>query len=772
MSFFSFGARSIRFKFISTAIVIEVIMLSVLIWNGLRLTNYYLLAETETHLNIMTPLINAGLAGPIVQEDLSTLTEILDRMTMGVSVKYIEIQNANLEVLVKKGHLKPQPWLKRDDFIQYMNEEYKQDRFAFREPIYIGSRIVGYANIQMDISVINVALQSLFNQGLVIGILEIFLTVMFLSLIGYALTRHLATLTDSVKEMAKGDYSQHIHVDSQDEIGAVAYAINHLVDEIELNNKKIIMQNEEIAGLTRLSPVGIFQSNEAGECTYANPRWMELSGLTLEKSLGEGWASAIYLDDRPWVYDSWREAVNKQAVFEVEFRLNNHGETVWVAVRAEPQMENGQLSGYIGSVTDITERKRIESTITALAESSSVNDYDEFLRNVVKSLAGAYQAKYAFVGQLLPDKQSVQTLAVWAGDGFVDNFVYELRGTPCEDIIYEGKQLITCNAWRLYPDDAMLKEMSVEGYYGAPLLGAEGSKLGLITVMDTKPMELLPWVEPVLGMFAARVASEIERQQNTEELEVHRFHLEDLVSLRTAEMEALNHELEAFSYSVSHDLRAPLRSISGFSQALLEDYAEKLGDEGKDYLERVRNGAIKMSTLIDDLLDLSRVSRREINMQEVDLTAIAHDVIAEMQVQNPERIVAVSIEDNMQTRGDEHLLIIVMTNLIGNAWKYTSKRVNASIKIGQHMEDGVSVFYIKDNGAGFDMQHAKKLFGAFQRLHHVSEFEGTGIGLATVKRVINRHGGRVWAQAMPEKGAVFYFTIASYDKDISGISDI
>ena len=238
--------------------------------------------------------------------------------------------------------------------------------------------------------------------------------------------------------------------------------------------------------------------------------------------------------------------------------------------------------------------------------------------------------------------------------------------------------------------------------------------------------------------------------------------LEQRVQERTAQLQAANKELEAFSYSVSHDLRAPLRHINGFSQALLEDYADKLDEEGKDYLQQVRDASQEMAQLIDDVLQLARVTRSEMRRESVNLSHLADDVIAELQKRDAGRRVAVHIEEGLATSGDKRLLRIMLSNLLGNAWKFTSKREAAEINFGREQRNGETVFFVRDNGAGFEMAFADKLFGAFQRLHTADEFEGTGIGLATVQRIVNRHGGRVWAEGAIDKGATFYFTFSNF----------
>lgn len=250
-----------------------------------------------------------------------------------------------------------------------------------------------------------------------------------------------------------------------------------------------------------------------------------------------------------------------------------------------------------------------------------------------------------------------------------------------------------------------------------------------------------------------------ERRQAEEEVRQLNAELEERVRDRTAELMATNKELEAFCYSVSHDLRAPLRSIHGFSTALSEDAGHLLGDTDRDHLERICAASKRMGDLIDSLLALSRLTRDALTIEEVDLSAMANSVVNELVELAPERTVDWEIAGGLVVRADRRLLRAAITNLLGNAWKYSGKVTNAKISLGEIKSSGAAVFFVKDNGAGFDMAYSNKLFGAFQRLHSVREFEGNGIGLATVQRIITKHGGRVWAEAAVDNGATFYFTL-------------
>jgi len=247
-------------------------------------------------------------------------------------------------------------------------------------------------------------------------------------------------------------------------------------------------------------------------------------------------------------------------------------------------------------------------------------------------------------------------------------------------------------------------------------------------------------------------------RQREEQLREFNQDLEERIRQRTYALEAANKELEAFSYSASHDLRAPLRAIDGFGKALLEDFGTTLDPLAQNYLKRMREAARRMSVLIDDMLRLSRVTRYEMQLARVNMSELAQSIAAQLREQHPDQPVDFRVEPGMQVTADPELLHIMLTNLIGNAWKYTAKVAAPRVELARIRRDQEIAYVLRDNGAGFDMRFADKLFGAFQRLHG-KEFEGTGIGLAIVQRIVVRHGGHIWAEAEVDKGATFYFTL-------------
>ncbi|MBI4322222.1 MAG: GAF domain-containing protein [Chloroflexi bacterium] len=313
-----------------------------------------------------------------------------------------------------------------------------------------------------------------------------------------------------------------------------------------------------------------------------------------------------------------------------------------------------------------------------------------------------------------------------------------------ESIRLTDEEMRSHPAWRgLPPDHGPLR-----GLLGARLVGRDGRANGLLMVTDKEQGEFTPEDETLLRQLAALASLGLQHIEARWDAEHH-----------AAELDVSNKELQGFAYSVAHDLRAPLRHVNSFAQIVQEEYGDRLDERGKEYLGFLSSASQKMGQLIDDLLQLSRVTRAEMLRQPVNLSEIAQSVAVELRKKEPDRKVEFAIIPGAVANGDLQLLRAVLENLIENAWKFTSTRALASIEFGVTQQNGTPVFFVKDNGVGFDMAYVEKLFGAFQRLHRAEEFPGTGIGLAIVQRIIQRHGGSVWAEGAVDEGATFYFAL-------------
>lgn len=464
---------------------------------------------------------------------------------------------------------------------------------------------------------------------------------------------------------------------------------------------------------------------------YVNPAFERILGYSFSELCNGEILDRVHPEQRAAIADRIAKRFAGETVPDkYEIRLmNREGDERWMDLSIT-LTHFQDMPTAIATGIDITERKKAEDQL---------KHSESELRNILDNLQDTYY-RTDLEGRILRASQSVYDLL-----GYQEK---ELLGTKLADlyvdshgrehflkILEQNKGVVKNHESELRRKDGTIVWVSTNAHYyhdlNGTVKGVEGNTRDITDIINTR--------------------KQLQNQHNQ---------LEKLIAERTLDLEAANRELESFCYSVSHDLRAPLRTIDGFSQILLEDYAPKLDETSCDYLNRIRSGAQRMGQLIDDLLKLSRVSSGELNKTTVNLSIMAQEIADSLLQSEPQRNASIIITPDIVCRGDHGLIRVVMENLFSNAWKYTQYLdKQTQIEFSQETQNGSTVFFIKDNGAGFDMNYVHRLFNAFQRLHSPSDFEGSGIGLATVYRIIQRHGGKIWANGQPDKGATFYFSL-------------
>lgn len=482
------------------------------------------------------------------------------------------------------------------------------------------------------------------------------------------------------------------------------------------------------------------------------------------------WRKVVHPDDLPQVELAMERLLRGERISVAYRLLRSDGRVLDVEATGSAIMdEQGHPTRVIATISNISDRRRAEAErqrylaqLAFLADAArkvnsvlSVAELLQIITDIARDLVGAHVA----ISAVLPDEgwrdglhsiSASEKYASLTGDTFTPPAIRNSAGELADGLRATRRSRATMT------DDEqqdLATILDAAGVVTVPLVTPGGRANGLIRVADKREGDFSPNDERVLGQLADLAAVGIENARLYGELEAR-------VLKRTKELEHSNRELEAFSYSVSHDLRGPLRAIAGFTGLLRERHYDSIDADSRRYLDRIQAGTERMSGLIDDLLELGRVTRVEIRRESINLSSLAEAVLNRIRERTPERAVQFTIEPDHSVEGDLRLLEIVLENLLDNAWKFTASRPLADIHFGGRTVGAQRVFFVRDNGVGFDPRYASNLFGVFQRLHAAADFPGTGVGLATVQRIVQRHGGRIWAEAEVDRGAAFYFTIA------------
>lgn len=491
------------------------------------------------------------------------------------------------------------------------------------------------------------------------------------------------------------------------------------------------------------SPNAVIIADSRGKIEYVNQSFTTISGYTAADVVGAmPLKQGSRLDMPPVITFLWGVMHGTTPIHGVIDSRRKEGASYWAEVSVAPiNNPRGTTTHMLCIHSDVTEPKRVHD---ALRESET-----------------RYRLLFEYANDAIylvdPNNRQVMDCNKKATDhtGFTREHLQALT----IDELFQ-----TTPPTQMAPlFDATIDELSVEAKENLYQRHVDGHLIAVEA--HTARIELDGYV-----LVLAIVRDVTERKEAEQQLRRHRDHLEELVAERTKELAASNKELQAFTYSASHDLRAPLRAVSGFCEALEQDCRDKLDTRAMQYLGNIQRASRKMEQLIDDLMALSRVTRAELQKQDVDFTALAQEVAANIQLSTPERNVRWNIANPCQANGDPRLLTIVLDNLFANAWKFTRDQSEPVIEFGQLYTGGTTVYYVRDNGAGFNMAYEHKLFGVFQRLHSEREFEGTGIGLSIVQRIIHRHGGRIWAHGSEQEGATFFFTLMADDEVASAVT--
>jgi len=547
--------------------------------------------------------------------------------------------------------------------------------------------------------------------------------------------------------------------------------------KLEQANAELRESEQRYQTLARISPVGIFRTEPNGATTYVNPTWCTIAGLSADQALGDGWLAAVHPDDKERLSQGWQKSTQLHQESFSDYRfMRPDGTTAWVMGQAVPELDpEGQIIGYVGTITDITERKQAEEEIhrhihqlqainkTAL-QLQRLQSLQILADEIIKSLEMILDYSYSVV--LLIDASGERLLPfALSSQGQDDEFVAGDKKYVESQDLRVGKGVTgwvaqTGLSVRLGDVRQDARYYKVRENICSELcvpLKAGDQVIGVINIESDQPDAYSEVDESVLETVAAQISIAIQNAQLHEKIQQHADELELRVQERTAQLQVANKELESFSYSVSHDLRAPLRAISGFSEIIARRHRSNLNEEGQHYIDNIVQASERMGHLIDDLLTYARLGRKGVRREPVSLASLVSEISRNMQSRLAEIHGTLNVAEDLPTViGDQTLLSQVFTNLLENAFIYHKPDVPPQVSLTYYNEDQHVVVKVSDNGIGIPLEYQEKIFNMFQRLHSEEEYPGTGIGLATVRKSVELLGGGVWVESKEGEGSTFF----------------
>ena len=729
---FFFG--SLRRQLIFSVAAVHAVMMSLFIWDLTERQHDMLLDRQAEQAQALAQTLATSAAGWLAARDISGLQELVEAQRRYPQLAFAMLLDREGRVLAHTEHAR------QGQYVRDLPREVKLTLLT-RDPTLVDAiapatlagHAVGWARVGIGQQETRAKLDAITRNGVFYALAAIVIGSILALLMGNRMTRKLYALRRVSETVRVGHREVRVPDLGGDEVGLLARDFNAMLDAQSSSEKSltniIALAADAIISVDEDQRILIF--NQAAERIFGYTA-KEVAGQPLDRLLPAHLAQTHREHVR-------RFATESEMAREMNRRAEIHGRrkdgTEFPAEASISKVKQNGNFQFMVFLRDISERKKAEE---ALRES------EQRLRIIIETEPECVKV-VSPQGNLL--EMNAAGLAMLEAESLDE----AQHGLLMDFILPEYRDAFRALHRRVMQGESGTLEFEV--------LGLRGTRRWL----ETHAAPMRDAVNEVVSLLG--VTRDItERKRVEEEIRHLNADLERKVIERTAELLAVNQELEAFSYSVSHDLRAPLRSIDGFSQAVIEDYADRLDEQAKDYLNRVRAATQRMGHLIDDMLALARVARVEMMHDAVDLSALAAEVFAELQKSEPGRRVEYRIESGMVTLGDARLLRLALANLLGNAWKYTAHVPQPNIEFGARRNaQGTTDFFVRDNGAGFDMTYVDKLFGAFQRLHLSTEFPGTGVGLATVQRIIHRHGGQVRGEGVPGRGATFYFTLPTHD---------